>query len=196
MIEFAQSQTRENLMRAFAGESQARNRYTFAAGVAARQGLAVIQGVFLFTADQERVHAKQFYQQLEPFAGQTIAVDGTYPVDLSGDAAALLRSAQHNELQEWEHDYARFAQIAGQEGFPVIQKLFENIAQVEKVHGDRFGRFADLMERGELFVSKVEEQWMCLHCGYVTNALSAPALCPVCRHPQGYFIRMELTPFR
>ena len=67
---------------------------------------------------------------------------------------------------------------------------------MEKVHGDRFGRFADLMERGELFVSKVEEQWMCLHCGYVTNALSAPALCPVCRHPQGYFIRMELTPFR
>ena len=194
-VAFETSQTRENLMRAFAGESQARNRYTIAAGIAKKQGLVVIQGVFLFTADQERVHAQQFYKELEPFAGQTIGVDGTYPVDLSADPIALLRAAQHNEYQEWEHDYAHFAQVAMEEGFPMIHKLFDNIAQVEQVHGERFGRFADLMEKGELFVSKVEAQWMCLHCGYVTQANSAPAVCPVCKHPQGYFIRMEMSPF-
>lgn len=193
---FAASQTKENLMRAFAGESQARNRYTIAAGVCKESGLAVVQGVFLFTAEQERVHAKQFYGQLEPFAGQTIAVDGTYPVDLFQDPVALLRAAQHNELQEWEHDYAQFAKVAGEEGFSQVQKLFENIAKVEQIHGERFGRFADLLERGELFVSNKEEQWMCLHCGYTVTAAAAPEACPVCRHGQGYFVRMELVPFR
>lgn len=195
MPDFEHSLTRENLMRAFAGESQARNRYTISAGVCREKGLAVLQGVFLFTADQERVHAKQFYQELAPFAGQTIAVDGTYPMDLSKDPVALLRAAQHNEFQEFEHDYAHFARTAMEEGFPLVHKLFENIAKVEQVHGERFGRFADLLEKGELFVSKVEEQWMCLHCGYVVTATAAPAVCPVCRHPQGYFIRMEMSPF-
>jgi rubrerythrin len=194
-VPFEQSQTKENLMRAFAGESQARNRYTIAAGEAKKQGLAVLQGLFLFTADQERVHAQQFYRQLEPFAGQTIPVNGTYPVDLSPDLIALLRAAQHNEYQEWEHDYAHFAQTAREEGFPAVEKLFDNIAQVERVHGARFGAFADLMERGELFLSKVETTWMCLECGYVTTGTAAPAVCPVCLHPQGFFIRMELSPF-
>lgn len=194
-VDFSRSQTRENLMRAFAGESQARNRYTIAAGICKKSGLAVVQGVFLFTAEQERVHAKMFYQQLESFDGETIGVDGTYPVNLSKDPVALLRAAQHNELQEFEHDYAHFASVAMEEGFPLVHKLFENIGKVEQVHGERFGRFADLLERGELFVSNVEEQWMCLKCGYVVTSTAAPAKCPVCHHDQGYFVRMELTPF-
>ena len=192
---FAHSQTRENLMRAFAGESQARNRYTIAAGIAHKSGLEVIQGLFLFTADQEKAHAKQFYRQLHDLGGQTIRVDGTYPVDLYADLLDYLRAAQHNEYGEWEHDYANFARTAMEEGFPLVGKLFENSANVEKIHGDRFGRYADMLEQGQLFASDTKVEWMCLNCGYVVDATAAPAHCPVCRHPQGYFVRVELAPY-
>ena len=192
---FAHSQTRENLMRAFAGESQARNRYTIAAGIAHKSGLQVIQGLFLFTADQEKAHAKQFYRQLHDLGGQTIRVDGTYPVDLYADLLDYLRAAQHNEYGEWEHDYASFARTAMEEGFPLVGKLFENIARVEQTHGDRFGRFADMLEKEQLFASDTKVEWMCLNCGYVVDATAAPAHCPVCRHPQGYFVRVELAPY-
>ena len=192
---FAHSQTRENLMRAFAGESQARNRYTIAAGMAREKNLYVVQQVFLFTADQELTHAKQFYRQLADLSGQTIRADGTYPVDLYPDLLSHLRAAQHNEFQEWEHDYAHFAKTASEEGFPLVAKLFDSIAGIERIHGERFGRFADLLEREELFVSSVTCQWMCLNCGYVVESTMAPASCPVCHHPQGYFVRMEMVPF-
>ena len=192
---FLQSETRENLMRAFAGESQARNRYTIAAGIARKAGLAVLQGVFLFTASQEEVHAKQFYDRLSDLSGQTIRVDGTYPVDIYTDLLGYLRAAQHNEYQEWKHDYDHFARTAMAEGFPLVGKLFENIARVEQTHGDRFGKFADLMEHNQLFFSDVEVQWTCLHCGFVVASTAAPAQCPVCRHPQGYFVRVELSPW-
>ena len=194
-IAFAHSQTRENLMRAFAGESQARSRYTIAAGIAHKSGLEVIQGLFLFTADQEKAHAKEFYRQLHELGGQTVRVDGTYPVDLYADLLDYLRAAQHNEYQEWEHDYAGFARTAMEEGFPLVGKLFENIANVEKIHGDRFGRYADMLEQGRLFASDTKVEWMCLNCGYVVEATAAPANCPVCRHPQGYFVRVELAPY-
>ena len=192
---FAHSQTRENLMRAFAGESQARNRYTIAAGIAHKSGLEVIQGLFLFTADQEKAHAKQFYRQLHDLGGQTVRVDGTYPVDLYADLLDYLRAAQHNEYGEWEHDYANFARTAMEEGFPLVGKLFENIANVEKIHGDRFGRYADMLEQGQLFASDTKVEWMCLNCGYVVDATAAPAHCPVCRHPRGYFIPASLAPY-
>lgn len=192
---FAASQTRENLMRAFAGESQARSRYTIAAGIAHKSGLAVIQGLFLFTAEQEKTHAKQFYRQLHDLSGQTVRVDGTYPVDLYTDLLDYLRAAQHNEYQEWEHDYAHFADVAREEGFSEIAKTFDMIADIEKVHGDRFGRFADLLESEKLFVSDVKVQWMCLNCGMVIESTRAPAMCPVCKHDQGWFIRMEMVPF-
>ena len=192
---FAHSQIRENLMRAFAGESQARSRYTIAAGIAHKSGLAVIEGIFLFTADQEKAHAKQFYRQLHELGGQTIRVDGTYPVDIYADLLSHLRAAQHNEYEEWKTDYAAFARTAMEEGFPLVGKLFENIARVEQTHGDRFGRFADLLEREQLFCSEVEVQWTCLNCGYVVTSTAAPANCPVCRHPQGYFVRVELAPW-
>ena len=193
--DFAQSETRLNLMRAFAGESQARNRYTIAAGMAREKNLYVVQQVFLFTADQELTHAKQFYRQLADLSGQTIRTDGTYPVDLYPDLLSHLRAAQHNEFQEWEHDYAHFAKTASEEGFPLVAKLFDSIAGIERIHGERFGRFADLLEREELFVSSVTCQWMCLNCGYVVESTMAPASCPVCHHPQGYFVRMEMVPF-
>ena len=192
---FARSKTHINLMRAFAGESQARNRYTIAAGMAREKNLYVVQQAFLFTADQELTHAKQFYRQLADLSGQTVQADGTYPVDLYPDLLSHLRAAQHNEFQEWEHDYAHFAKTASEEGFPLVAKLFDSIAGIERIHGERFGRFADLLEREELFVSSVTCQWMCLNCGYVVESTMAPASCPVCHHPQGYFVRMEMGPF-
>ena len=192
---FLHSQTRENLMRAFAGESQARNRYTIAAGIAHKAGLAVIQGIFLFTADQEKSHAKQFYRQLHDLGGQTIRVDGTYPVDIYADLLDYLRAAQHNEYQEWEHDYAGFARIAHEEGFDLIGHNFEMIAAIEKTHGDRFGLFADLLETDKLFAADRETAWLCLNCGQIITATRAPEHCPVCRHGQDWFIRLELAPF-
>ena len=194
-VDFMKSQTRENLMRSFAGESQARNRYTIAAGVANKAGLAVIQGVFLFTADQERAHAKVFYDLLLPSAGQNIAIDGNYPIDLSDKTLDLLRAARHNEYQEFEHDYAEFARIAHQEGFDLIGGQFELIAQIEKTHGDRFGLFADLLEQEKLFNSDGETLWVCLNCGEVIKASLAPQTCPVCRHNRGYYVRLDLAPY-
>ena len=115
--------SRLNLMRAFAGESQARNRYTFAAGLARRKNLYVLESVFTFTADQERAHAKVFYNLLEQVSGQNLQVDGTYPVELFPDILDHLRSAQHNEYQEWDHDYAGFSRTAQEEGFPEIAHI-------------------------------------------------------------------------
>ena len=152
-VAFDQSQTRLNLMRAFAGESQARNRYTFAAGLARKKNLYVLESVFTFTADQEKAHAKVFYNLLEQVSGQSLQVDGTYPVELFPDILDHLRSAQHNEYQEYSHDYAGFAKTAREEGFPEIAHIFTMIAGIEKIHGDRFGQFAQLMEQDRLFVS-------------------------------------------
>lgn len=191
---FLHSKTKENLMRAFAGESQARNRYTFTAGIAHKSGLEVIRALFLFTANQEKEHAEQFYKQLRDLGGQTVQIDGTYPVDLYTDLLDYLRAAQHNEYQEWEHDYTAFARTAMEEDFPLVGKLFENIARVEKVHGDRFGRFADLLEQHRLFSAETRVEWMCLHCGYVVESTAAPAKCPVCHSDQGFFVRMDLLP--
>lgn len=189
------SQTRINLMRSFAGESQARNRYTYAAEVAKSQKLPVIEAVFKFTADQEKEHGKIFYNFLKEMTGENITIDGSYPVDIYDDVLKLLRSAQHNEFEEFEPVYPDFAAIANQEGFTNIGAKFNQIAKIEKTHGDRFGMFADLMEQGKLFVSDVEEEWMCLNCGYVHKSSEAPKLCPVCSHPQGYFVRLKLAPF-
>lgn len=194
-IDLAKSQTCLNLMRAFAGESQARSRYTMAAALADAQGFQVIGRLFRFTAEQELSHAKLFYRHLQDLSGRTITVDGTYPVDLHTDTLAQLRAAQHNEYQEWEHDYRSFGRIAREEGFAEIGKYFETIADIEKVHGDRFGRFADLLERGELFSAPDKVKWICLNCGHVVEAQIAQAHCEVCKHPQGYFVRMDMTPF-
>ena len=194
-IDFAQSQTHQNLLRAFAGESQARNRYTFAAGLAKRKNLHVIEAVFTFTADQERAHAKVYYDLLESLSGKNIQIDGTYPVDIFPGVLEHLRAAQHNEYQEWEHDYAAFAKVAQEEGFPKVSKAFELIAGVEKTHGDRFGRFADLLEHDDLFQDQGGVKWMCLNCGMIVDASMAPAMCPICKYPQGWFVRLSTAPF-
>lgn len=194
-VNFNESVTRENLMRAFAGESQARNRYTVAAAEARRQKLYVIEAVFRFTAEQEKEHAAVFYQYLQELAGENIHIDGDYPVDLSQDVAKLLRFAEHNEYEEHDDVYLHFAETAREEGFQNIAGTFRLIANVEKTHGERFSLFADLLEQNKLFVSDVETAWMCLECGHIYRGTSVPAECPICHAERGYFVRLELAPF-
>lgn len=194
-IPFKESQTKDNLMRAFAGESQARNRYTFAASQAKKKQLHVIEAVFMFTAAQEKEHAEIYYNLLKELSGTNITVDGNYPVDIFDDVTKLLRAAQHNEYEEYSHEYANFSKIAQQEGFAKAAAAFHMIAAIEKTHGDRFGRYAELLEQNKLFTSATETKWMCLNCGHIHSGSQAPELCPVCDHAQGYFIRLDLAPF-
>ncbi|MCM1046719.1 MAG: rubrerythrin family protein [Candidatus Gastranaerophilales bacterium] len=194
-VSFKDSETKDNLMRAFAGESQARNRYTFAASQAKEEKLQVISAIFAFTASQEKEHAEIFYNHLKELSGENITVDGAYPVDISDRVSDLLRKAQHNEYEEHDPVYKTFGEKAKEEGFNSVAASFFKIAEIEKIHGDRFGRFAALLEEGKLFVSDVEEEWMCLNCGYVYKGTEAPAVCPACYHDQGYFIRFTLAPY-
>lgn len=194
-VEFKNSVTKENLMRAFAGESQARNRYTFAASTARKQKLHVVEAVFTFTANQEKEHAEVFYNLLAELSGENIHIDGSYPVDISDDVAKLLRLAQHNEYEEHDDVYLNFAKKAQEEGFQRVASSFQMIAQIEKTHGDRFGLFADLLEQQKLFVSDVECAWMCLECGNIYRGTAVPEECPVCQSARGYFVRLELAPY-
>lgn len=189
------SETLKNLMCSFAGESQARNRYTFAAGLCQKQPFHVLEAVFRFTADQEKEHAEIFYNHMKEVTGSTVHVDGGYPVGVTNDVLQLLRYARHNEYEEFETVYPSFGQTAQAEGFPEIAVSFRQIAKIEQAHGDRFGQFADLLESGKLFVSDVKCGWMCLNCGHILESLEAPQLCPVCGHDRGYFIRLEMAPY-
>lgn len=189
------SKTKDNLMRAFAGESQARNRYTFGASQAKKENLALIEQAFTYTADQEKAHAKVFYNHLKELSGGTIHIDGGYPVEIFDNISQTLRAAQHDEYQEWSEVYKSFAQIAKEEGFLAVAHSFEKIALIEKTHGDRFGEFAEKIENNTLFRSDKKEQWICLNCGHIHTATEAPKSCEVCQHPQGYFILYSNSPF-
>lgn len=194
-VDFKNSVTKENLMRAFAGESQARNRYTIAAAQARKEKQQVIEQVFLYTADQEKEHAEIFYKHLKELAGENIQIDGQYPVDISDSLLELLRMAQHNEYEEHDDVYKNFGDKAKEEGFDKVAAAFHMIAKIEKYHGDRFGKFAELLEQNKLYVSDVKTGWICLNCGYIFEGEAVPEKCPVCDHDKGYFIRIELSPF-
>ncbi len=194
-VDFKNSQTKVNLMRAFAGESQARNRYTLAAGQAKAMNQQAIEQVFRFTADQEKEHAEVFYKLLKEVNGETIHIKGGYPVENYEDVCQLLRAAEHNENEEHDVVYKEFSQVAKEEGFTRISNIFTQIAEVEKSHATRFARFADLLEQGKLHGGEQIEQWVCLNCGYIYEGKEAPKNCPVCEHPQGYFLRASQVPF-
>lgn len=194
-VEFRKSETKDNLMRAFAGESQARNRYTFAAEQAKREKQQAISKLFIYTANQEKEHAQIFYNFLKELGGETIHVDGGYPIDITKDLAELLRMAQHNEYEEHDDVYKNFGDKAKEEGFLNVANAFHMIAKIEKMHGDRFGRFAEWLEQNKLHISDVKTGWICLNCGHVYEGQAAPEQCPVCQHDKGYFIRLELSPF-
>lgn len=188
-ISFETSNTRVNLMKAFAGESQARNRYTLAASQAKKEGLHVVQSVFEFTANQEKEHAELFYKKLAPLADTQISISGDYPVNIYKDSIGNLKAAQENEYAEYNDVYKMFGDEAKSEGFNDVANLFYEVAKIEKIHGDRYGKFLELMESGRLFDSDKEETWICLNCGNIYTGKSAPKACPVCAHNQGYYIR-------
>lgn len=189
------SETARALIRAFAGECQARARYEMAAAVCRKQNLQVLEFAFQFTARQERAHAKIFWKHLGELNGQTVGIDGTYPVEVTNSVSELLRFAQHDEYEEHSLVYPAFAKTAERERFPAVAASFRQIAAIERIHGDRFGLLAEQLETGTLFVSDVKTGWMCLNCGHVQESLAAPKVCPVCQHEQGWFIRLELTPY-
>lgn len=188
-VSFESSNTKINLMKAFAGESQARNRYTFAASQAKKEGLNIIEKVFSFTADQEKEHAKLFYNHLKPLYGQNINIEGGYPIDIYDKSVDLLKSARHNEYEEYKNVYKSFGDEAKSEGFEEISKLFYKVAEIEKIHGDRFSKLIDLIEKDMLFKSNKIEAWFCLNCGHVHTGKFAPEKCSVCNHGRGYHIR-------
>lgn len=194
-VDFKSSETKDNLMRSFAGESQARNRYTIAAAQAKKQNLHVIESVFTYTANQEKEHAEIFYNHLKELGGETIHIDGGYPVDISDRLSELLRMAQHNEYEEHDDVYRTFGEKAKEEGFHAVANSFFLIAEIEKAHGDRFGKFAELMEKDRLFRADEKTSWICLNCGYIYEGEAAPQKCPVCFHDQGYFIRLDQSPY-
>ena len=194
-VDFKNSETKENLMKAFAGESQARNRYEMAAGIAKKQNLNVVEMIFKFTADQEKEHAEVFYKLLSDCSGENIQIEGSYPVDISNDVCQLLKFAQHNEYEEHDDVYKSFGNKAKEEGFENIAHTFFEIAKIEKTHGDRFGNIAELLQNNKLFVSDVKCKWMCLNCGNILEIEQVPQICPVCQHDKGYFIRLEFAPY-
>ena len=195
-IQFKDSQTKVNLMKAFAGESQARNRYTFAAEEAREQGLYAIQEVFLFTANQERAHAERFYDLLKSLSGETIEICGGFPVDKQDTVEGLLEAAQHNEYEEADDVYIAFGNTAKEEGFMEVASAFFQISEIEKIHGNRFGQLAEMLKDGTYFETKESEKWMCLNCGNIHTGKKLPGVCPVCRYEKGYFIPLELAPYK
>lgn len=194
-VDLKQSKTKENLMKAFAGESQARNRYTIAAKEARKQGLHSISEIFLFTADQERAHAERYYGLLKELTGETIDICGGFPIDLHDNLADLLKSARHNEMQEYEDVYQKFGDEAKEEGFLEAASAFYQIAEIEAIHGRRFGRLEEMIKNNTYYEREGEGAWMCLNCGHIHRGKRVPEACPVCRYEKGYFIPVELAPY-
>ena len=185
-MEFKDSLTARNLLKAFAGESQARNRYTFAAGIARAEGLEHVAAVFEETAGNEREHARLFYAHLAKLAPSALEITAGYPV-VAGDTAAQLAAACAGENEEWTALYPEFARIAREEGFSDVARTFEWIAKVEKEHEDRFRRLHDHVVNGTVFQRGEKIFWRCLECGHIHEGLAAPKVCPVCMKPQGWF---------
>ena len=183
-VDFKTSKTKENLMRAFAGESQARNRYTFFASVAKKEGYEQIAGVFMETAEQEKEHAKRFFKYLE---GGPLTITASYPAGIIGTTTENLLAAAEGEHEEWDVLYAEFGDVAEKEGFPEIANTFRQIAKVEAEHEKRYLKLLSRITDGNFFVRDNEIWWQCRNCGYVIKAKEAPLKCPACAHPQSYF---------
>lgn len=176
--------TEQNLLKSFAGESQARNRYTFFASVAKKEGYEQISGVFMETAEQEKEHAKRFFKYLE---GGDLTITASYPAGVIGTTAENLLAAAQGEHEEWDVLYAEFADVAEHEGFDEIANTFRQIAKVEAEHEKRYLKLLSRITDGNFFVRDNEIWWQCRNCGYVLKAKEAPLKCPACAHPQSYF---------
>ena len=180
--------TEKNLLKSFAGESQARNRYTFFASVAKKEGFEQISGVFMETAEQEKEHAKKFFKYLE---GGDVEITATYPAGKIGTTAENLTAAAAGEHEEWDILYAEFAKVADEEGFPEIAETFRQIAKVEAEHERRYLKLLERVTDGKVFIRDNEIWWQCRNCGFIYKGSEAPVECPSCNHPQAYFEPMK-----
>jgi rubrerythrin len=177
------SKTEKGLMAAFAGESQARNRYTYFASKAKKENLIQISDIFEETANQEKEHAKRFFSFLE---GGEVEIKAAFPAGVVGSTLENLMASAKGEQHEWSNLYPSFAKVAYDEGFDKIAKLFENISVAEKQHERRFRGLAKNLEAGKVFKKDEAVTWRCRNCGYIHTGTKAPAACPACAHPQAY----------
>ncbi len=178
------TQTEKNLLTSFAGESQARMRYTYFASAAKKEGYEQISAIFTETAEQEKEHAKRMFKFLE---GGMVEITASYPAGVIGTTAENLKAAAAGENEEWTADYPHFADVADEEGFPAIAAMYRNIAKAEKAHEERYLAFLSNIENESVFKKEEETVWQCRNCGYVHEGTEAPKACPACLHPQAYF---------
>jgi len=178
------TKTEKNLLASFAGESQARNRYTYFASVAKKAGFEQIAAIFLETADNEKEHAKRFFKLLE---GEELKITASYPAGVIGDTAANLEAAATGENLEWRKLYKEAEEVAREEGFEEIAKQFKEIAEVEEQHEKRYRKLLKNVKEGKVFKKDTAVKWKCRNCGYVHEGKEAPKECPACAHPQGFY---------
>ena len=178
------TKTEQNLLKAFAGESQARSRYTFFASKAKKEGFEQIAAVFAETAEQEKEHAETFFKFLER---GMVEITASYPAGVIGTTAENLKAAAEGENEEWTDLYPHFAQIAEEEGFPKVAVAFKMVAKVEAEHEARYRKLLDRVLEGKVFEREEEIEWQCRNCGYVHKGKKALQNCPACNHPQSYF---------
>lgn len=178
------SRTEKNLLAAFAGESQARNRYTYFASQAKKEGYEQIAAIFLGTADNEKEHAKLEFKCLE---GGEVEITAAFPAGVIGDTAANLQAAAEGEHYEWTTMYPEFAKVAKKEGFNEIATMFTEISEVEEEHEKRYLVLLENVREGKVFKKDQPVKWHCRNCGYVHEGTEAPEVCPACQHPQSYY---------
>jgi len=178
------SKTEGNLLKAFAGESQARNRYTYFASAARSAGFEQIAAIFIETAENEMEHAKVFFKHLE---GGDVEITATYPAGKIGTTAENLLAAAEGEKLEWGTLYPDFAETARKEGFEKVAESFTEISEVEEKHEKRYRKLLGNVEKGAVFKRDKEVDWKCRNCGYVHHGKEAPKVCPACKHPQSYY---------
>jgi len=178
------TKTEQNLLKSFAGESQARNRYTFFASKAKKDGFEQIAAFFEETAAQEKEHAKLFFKFLE---GGMVEITAAFPAGVIGSTSENLLASAEGENEEWRLLYPDFARIAENEGFPEIAEAFKLVATVEKRHEERYRALLKNIEDKTVFKRSEKMEWACRNCGYIQNGEQSPELCPCCNHPQAYF---------
>lgn len=178
------TKTEKNLLASFAGESQARNRYTYFASAARKEGYEQIANIFTETAENEKEHAKIFFSYLE---GGDVEITASYPAGIIGDTKANLEAAADGEKMEWSKIYVEFEKTAREEGFEEIATSFKEIAEVEEFHESRYRKLLKNVTDGEVFKKKTVVRWHCTNCGYVHEGPEAPEICPACKHPQSFY---------
>ena len=184
MAQLKGTKTEKNLLTAFAGESQARNRYTYFASKAKKEGYEQISAIFLETADNEKEHAKRFFKFLE---GNMVEITATYPAGIIGTTLENLKASADGENEEWTELYPEFARVAEEEGFKEVAVAFKMIAKVEEAHEKRYRTLYNNLQEGKVFEKEDKIVWKCRNCGFLHEGTKALKTCPACLHPQSYF---------